>query len=391
MRIVRQRAADRASMASRYQLTALFTFCTASAVGAEISKLSQMRGAFFGTLVSDALCLGSHYEYDALAIKRAYSGRIETYMGPGEQMGGTTHGIGWGRRNYHPGQRKGDQTDYGEYNILMLEYLAGREGKPHPIRLDELIPIWEKRLKSNWGAWMCTQTKQTLQQVAQGVPYSRLGGQSNAMALRSAATLSYFQSEDEAAAAARTMMFTHRSEEALAGGEFFTRVAHKVIHESLNPLEAITATAKQSSRWIQAQVKKGIDKFEEATDPLRPLSREEFADDLAMTSMARLWDVGKTEPIKVGKASPTEGTLPSSVYIILKYMASFEDAVKANAMVGGDNASRAVAIGMVLGAYHGVEGIPQVLREELNAWQKCDALLAKMPLTKKFDSKNELK
>ena len=44
---------------------------------------------------------------------------------------------------------------------------------------------------------------------------------------------------------------------------------------------------------------------------------------LAMTSMARLWDVGKTEPIKVGKASPTEGTLPSSVYIILKYVDDF--------------------------------------------------------------------
>ena len=66
-----------------------------------------------------------------------------------------------------------------------------------------------------------------------------------------------------------------------------------------------------------------------------------------MTSMARLWDVGKTEPIKVGKASPTEGTLPSSVYMILKYEHSLIDAAKANAMVGGDNASRAVAIGLV--------------------------------------------
>merc|ERR1719324_960680 len=31
--------------------------------------------------------------------------------------------------------------------------------------------------------------------------------------------------------------------------------------------------------------------------------------------MARLWDVGKTEPIKVGKASPTDGTLPTSAYL----------------------------------------------------------------------------
>ena len=32
---------------------------------------------------------------------------------------------------------------------------------------------------------------------------------------------------------------------------------------------------------------------------------------------------------------------------------------EANAMVGGDNAARAVAIGMVLGAHHGVQAIPQ--------------------------------
>lgn len=59
---------------------------------------------------------------------------------------------------------------------------------------------------------------------------------------------------------------------------------------------------------------------------------------------ARLWDVGKSEPIKVGKASPCEGTLPGAIYFILKYQ-SFKSAAQANAMVGGDNASRAIPIG----------------------------------------------
>lgn len=48
-----------------------------------------------------------------------------------------------------------------------------------------------------------------------------------------------------------------------------------------------------------SQVKIALDKVEEATDPQRSLSKEEFVDDLALTSMDRLWDVGKTEPIKV--------------------------------------------------------------------------------------------
>jgi hypothetical protein len=50
----------------------------------------------------------------------------------------------------------------------------------------------------------------------------------------------------------------------------------------------------------------------------------------------------------VGKASPTEGTLPGSIYFIAKY-GSLIPALQANAMVGGDSASRAIAIGMVLG------------------------------------------
>jgi len=61
----------------------------------------------------------------------------------------------------------------------------------------------------------------------------------------------------------------------------------------LRPRAAIEATAAQMSIWIQAQVKKGVTKFEEATDTKSALSKEEFVDDLAVTSMARLWDVGK--------------------------------------------------------------------------------------------------
>lgn len=368
-------------------LTAALLVATARGATEE----ERIKGAFFGALVADALCLGSHYEYDAANIKRAYGGMIETYMAPGEQMGGTTHGVGWGRRNYHPGQKKGDQTDYGEYNMLMLEYLAGRPSPGAPVQLTELLPVWQARLNRDWGAWKCTQTKQALQQVAAGAPPESLGGMSNAMSMRAAAGLGAFATEDELAAAARTFMFTHRNEEALSGGEFFARVAFKVAREGKSPREAIDAVAASMSGWIQQQVRKGIAKFEEATDPSQPLSKEEFVDDLAMTSMARLWDVGKTEPIKVGKASPTEGTLPSSVYIILKYVDDFAAAAKANAMVGGDNASRAVAIGMVLGAYHGVHGIPKYLRDGLNAWEKCDALLNALPrLAKPAGNKAEL-
>jgi len=82
----------------------------------------------------------------------------------------------------------------------------------------------------------------------------------------------------------------------------------------------------------------------------------------------------------VGKASPTEGTLPTSVYLVLKYQNDFEGGVKANAMIGGDSASRSVAVGAVLGAYHGVDAIPENLRSTLNHWKKCNKLMNTLPL-----------
>ena len=54
--------------------------------------------------------------------------------------------------------------------------------------------------------------------------------------------------------------------------------------------------------------------------------------------------------------------------------------MQGNAMVGGDNASRSIAIGMVLGAYKGVEAIPPEWKETLDQWAYCDNLLRKLPL-----------
>ena len=91
-------------------------------------------------------------------------------------------------------------------------------------------------------------------------------------------------------------------------------------------------------------------------------------------------EAGSHEPIKVGLSSATEGTLPGAVYFIVKY-GTLEAAAKANAKVGGDNASRGVAIGMVLGAAEGLEGIPASLGEgHLVEWERVASLLDQLPL-----------
>merc|ERR1711871_156465 len=355
--------------------------CTAFTSGQKTSTAlhSKAKGAYYGALVADALTLGSHYEYDAKVIKKAYGGKdIDRFLGPGEQMGGSTHGVGWGRRNYHPGAKAGDQTDYDEYNVLVLEHLAATSQQPHPFEVKEFLPHWHSRLTQGWKQWVCTQTRRALQVYQQGGSEAHLGGNSNAMGLRFAAAYGYYDNEEDIVNAAHKSMFTHAERTAHDGAEFFARVTFRVLHGT--PLEqAVDDVAKISSPFIQNKVAQAKAKVAEATNPSKALSREEFADDLALTSMARLWDVGKTEPIKVGKASPTEGTLPGSLYFILKYK-DFSKAAVANAMVGGDNASRSVAVGMVLGAKQGIEGIPKKWRDTLNHWESSEKLLAKLPL-----------
>ncbi len=350
-----------------------------------ISKQDSIRGSFFSAIVADALCLGSHYEYDAKKIYKAYGEKpIEKFMSPGEMMGGMTHGIGWGEQNYHPGKKAGGTTDYGDYNILILEHLATITEPPRAFEVQRILPHWMNRLEHSWGSWICTMTKETYAQVKKGVPAQNLGGYSNATAIRHVAAHGYYEDEEVLVDVAKKAMFTHKETHALGGAEFFARVTNRVI-DGKNPREAIEEVAILMGGFFEDKVRQAISKYEEESNPESDLSKEQFSDDLALTSMARLWDVGRSEPIKVGKASPTEGTLPGSVYFILKY-ANKEDGLKlalqANAMVGGDNASRGIMIGMVLGAYFGVDAIPSEWKESLDQWEYCEGLLNKLPLLK---------
>ena len=49
----------------------------------------RLRASFLSGLVGDALCLGSHYEYNFTKIQQAYQGKdIDAFVGPGGHMGG---------------------------------------------------------------------------------------------------------------------------------------------------------------------------------------------------------------------------------------------------------------------------------------------------------------
>ena len=150
---------------------------TVSGLAAETAPLrdDRARGALLGALVADSLALSTHYEYDAVKIKKFY-GAIDRYYAPGEKTGGETHGIGWGARNFHNGnghpegaKRAGENTDYGDYTMLVAEHLAAASaaaaGAP-PARFDveSFVPRWSSAMQT-WRSWICTMTKTTYKQV----------------------------------------------------------------------------------------------------------------------------------------------------------------------------------------------------------------------------------
>jgi len=348
------------------------------------SSSTRAKASFLGSLCGDALALGGHYEYDAKKIKQMV-GSYTDYLGPGQGMGGATHGVGWGSHNYHPGKVAGDGTDAGEIATMLLEYLVASGGK---YTFDGYERYWRDQIMVH-GYGSCNfqtvgrdgscppnskpgyinggtrRTLAALQQYPQATGEMRKGLAANVNCLVAAThfgPLLFVATSEERLVddAVSTVYLSHNNPDPIAAAEFLARTMWRLVHEGKDLEPALNeAAAVMNNDFINERLRQAREKVAEATDPSRALSKEEFCDDLALTSLARLWDVGKSEPIKVGKASPTEGALPGALYFALKYKDSLEAALIANANCGGDSAVRGLVIGMLLGASQGPAALPE--------------------------------
>ncbi|KAL6759738.1 ADP-ribosylglycohydrolase-domain-containing protein [Haematococcus lacustris] len=345
--------------------------------------LTRAQDSFLASLCGDALSLGGHYEYDAKKIK-AMVGRYTDYTAPGQGMGGATHGVGWGSHNYHPGKVAGDGTDAGEVAVMLLEYLVQAGGV---YSFEGYERYWrEQILEHGYGScnfqtvgpdgqcppgtrpgYLNGGTRRTLAALQQypqatGQLRQRLAANVNCLvaATHFGPLLMVARSEEELVqAAVSTVYLSHCNPDPVAAAEFLARALWRIVHQSMGLEPALLeAAGVMNNAFIHERLRQARAKVAEALDPGSALSKEEMCDDLALTSLARLWDVGKSEPIKVGKASPTEGALPGALYFALKYKDNLEEALIANAGCGGDSAVRGMVIGMLLGAVHGRQALP---------------------------------
>jgi ADP-ribosylglycohydrolase len=78
---------------------------------------------------------------------------------------------------------------------------------------------------------------------------------------------------------------------------------------------------------------------------------------------------------KLGPACSISSALPSVLYLALKHGDNIDTAFIENAMAGGDNCARGLALGMLLGAANGISSIPEHWVADLKSAKYLDQFL----------------
>eukprot|EP00434_Breviolum_minutum_P000049 symbB.v1.2.000041.t1/scaffold12.1/size699752/21 len=271
----------------------------------------------------------------------------------------------------------GRQTWHGENILLALEYLASRSfwdrDASHPIDLNAFIPYWKARSMSLMSAAPPGRpdrvSRSLFAKANQSVLFNLASGvHSKDFSLRFGAALGVFSTEEELLKAHHALMFMYSSNslEVLDTSEFFCRSLWRIIHQGLSPSDAFHIVAKnmsrfRSSKWLRQKLEDtrerlSVEVDSDANRSLQFLLGETWA------KSQRSWDL-----------------FPSSIYLILKYEDNLTASLMANAQLPGERAARAVAIGLVLGAYHGLQAV-QALRNSCHAFDKALKLLRRLPL-----------
>jgi ADP-ribosylglycohydrolase len=134
-------------------------------------------------------------------------------------------------------------------------------------------------------------------------------------------------------AAVEQTMLTHRSKEAEESATFLAKAGYRLIHGA-NLHDTLNETAPE---WALKKADSVLS--ENAVDAIG----------------------------KLGPACSISSALPAVLYLAIKHGGDTEAALIENAMAGGDNCARGLALGMLLGAANGLSSIPEQWINELNA------------------------
>lgn len=271
-----------------------------------------------GSFIGDSLALGVHWIYDTNIIKQKF-GRVETLLKPLPD-------------SYHPGKDKGGFTHYGDQEMVLLESVSARK----EFDLEDFSRRWRSLFKDYKG-YLDQATRETLANYAAGKKASDAGSMSNDLSgATRIAPLAALYSQDLAGlvAAARTQTaMTHRDPLTVDCSEFFARVLFHIL-KGARPSDAMEKTVAERFTGLP---------IERWFNDGRNLMGEE-----SISAISRF-----------GQSCHTPDAFPGIVHLVCKYEKDFKEALVQSVMAGGDNAARAMAVGMILGAHLGMDAIAE--------------------------------
>ena len=306
--------------------------------------VERVRGAIWGQLVGDAFCLGVHWIYDLDKLRRVHPDGVHGFEAPAAD-------------HYHAGKVSGDQTHYGDAALLLLGSVAETG---HVDARDFGRRFVERFGSPGYEGYRDHATKDTLSNAAawwEAHPGQEFDYQQGA-------------DDDQLATVSRL---------ASVVGLLVLRGTEQA--EILRQVEAITRVTQNNDRAVAyakadalvlAALLQGnslhetLQGAEEAILAVEPTHGLEVWQKFRAAADATLQTV-EAATGEFGQSCPLENSFPSSVHCTVKHSTSYNDAMLANALAGGDNAGRAGMIGAWLGALLGLATIPAAWRERLTA------------------------
>jgi ADP-ribosylglycohydrolase len=303
------------------------------------------------SFVADSHALGAHWIYDMDEIASRF-GRVEQLLpaAPG---------------SYHNGRARGEFTHYGDQTLILLRHLASSRG----FDADAFSASWRAAM-SGYSGYIDHATKTTLENLDRGVPAAEAGSPSKDLsAAARIAPLAYLYRDDASLLADQCeaqARLTH-NDELVA---LTARTLGTVLWNALNgktPSAALEACALTNSGGGKPPA--GAD-----ADPRSGTAKTQVAEmiraGLSSTSLST-----REAAERFGQGCGVSSALPLAVHMVAKYEGSLHDALIENVAAGGDSAARGMVVGMILGAFHGRDAIPDGWLSELRAYTEISTLL----------------
>lgn len=322
-------------------------------------------GAVMGALIGDALGLGCHWYYDLDELRRDCGEWIDGYTTPRPDR-------------YHAGMRAGQLSQSGLITVMLLrsvvEHGSYREDE-FTRRLDEdLFPLLDGTPVCGPGGYTSQSIREAWRRRGQNLPWSATGGHADTTEAAERAIVLAARYALQPRLVAKTVAANCRLTQADDTIVAMT-TAYNCVLALLIDGERLTPAISEK---LMQLVKNGELPFHAVTgnnlaaprpgDPDPPRSGRFASPDALLTphymalaacdpgiSIEPAWKVS----LVYGMPCAIYHQLPAAYYLAARFAGDFESAVLHAINGGGQNMSRAMLTGALVGAQVGLQGIPQ--------------------------------